>query len=1106
MDASKPRRLADRIDEAFHVKPVTEDFYEKYKNAFETLSDELRDDGLDIEKADRYAHVTLNRLMFFYYLQKKSWIGGRKDFVSWFHEQYQESDDSGVFHEKWLSTLFFEGMNNPASESIDAGLPDDVEGVIAELAEMNGGLFKPTDLDDNDVYISDSTLETVIEDFLEQYNFTVTEESPYDIDVAVDPAMLGKIYESLIAEQERGEAGIFYTPRDEVDLMCRMALYEQFCDHTDELDSDRRQQIVEFVFSEPEDWSPEDVDETKGWKDTLHELSIVDPACGSGAFLVGMKQVIAELYRKLNTALDYDLKEQIISENLYGADVKDWAVRVAEFRLWLSLVEGEDELPEQRPVLPNFTFKLIDGDSIVQSINGETIHFDELVKTASGDVYKQLEQVRDLKEEHYYGESDLDKEEIEQEQRELLVRYIDDQIESLKSDAQTQATISGETTEDSQELSAKAEQRIEDLEETKETIRNLDNLFVWELTFPELMLDGDGGFDIVIGNPPYVRNEDIIKQDLDQDQLEELGEDEVERRKSQYKTDLNTYIERNFDIDAGGQIDLYLYFFFAGVDLLRTGGTLNLITSNSWLDTEFGEAIQELLLLETEPKHVLDNVSERSFEEADINTVITSAQKKSKPILGGSMDFVSVDVPFSSLGLTDFSKVLTGEDEDYFVMYEEVARVLLTDEFRRIRITADSLWRLGGGTADKRKVDLPNETSDDDFVYSEKTGINREQRGLESFADADYTPPRAEGEYDGEKWGQFIHAPDSFFDFLAAGDDALIQLDSLGKVDSGLNTRANRFFYLYDVPREEWDDVTVENHSGNTYPDDCQVVRSEIGTWKGRGCEPPIEDTYWLIEREYLRTVIQSPRQSMSIEFDVEELDTFVLSVYEDWPDLKGTYTRDYIEYAKSSKKVTRKSNGDTVEALKTHQRPELSKRKQSMNDGSNAVWWYEILDKNYSRLLLPKSCGYGFRVMLSSELVPVDNNLYCFVFDEEPSEDELVGMTLYMNSTIVALLRELYGRSNLGQGGLKTEGVDWSRMPIPDSDTLTEIADSYGDTSDLFSRKIEKIWDEVDKEDKERLDRVVFDEIGIDPSLAEELQKRTVELVQARKKRANSK
>jgi hypothetical protein len=327
----------------------------------------------------------------------------------------------------------------------------------------------------------------------------------------------------------------------------------------------------------------------------------------------------------------------------------------------------------------------------------------------------------------------------------------------------------------------------------------------------------------------------------------------------------------------------------------------------------------------------------------------------------------------------------------------------------------------------------------------------------------------------------------------------------LGKVDSGINTRANRFFYLYEVPRDEWDNLNIKNFSGSDYPDNCQVVRSEIGTWKGRGCTPPVEDTFWMIEDEYLRTVIQSPRQSMSIRFDVDDLDTLVLSVYKNWPELEDTYVRDYIEYAKSSKKVTRKSNGDTVEVLKVNERPELSKRKQSVNDGSNAVWWYEILDKNYSRLLLPKSCGYSFRVMLSSELVPVDNNLYCFVFDEDPSEKELIGMTLYMNSTIVALLRELYGRSNLGQGGLKTEGVDWSRMPVPEPETLEQIAESYGDTSDLFDRKIEKIWDEVEKDDKQRLDQVVFDEIGIEPSLAEELQERTVDLVRARQERANS-
>jgi len=1102
MDASKGR-LAERIDAAFRVKPVTEEFYEDYKSAFDTLSNELRRKGLEIEDADRYAHVTLNRLMFFYYLQKKGWIGERKDFVRWFHQQYEKSDEEDVFHEKWLSALFFEGMNSPECREIDADLPFEVETAIVEVPYMNGGLFQPTEEDQNNTFLSDSAMKSVIEEFLEQYNFTVTEESPYDIDVAVDPAMLGKIYESLIAEQERGRAGIFYTPRVEVDLMCRMALYEQFCDHAKDLDSEGRQRIVEFIFSEPQDWDAGISGEREQLEDILHELRIVDPACGSGAFLVGMGQVLTELYRKLGMTPNYHLKEQIVNENLYGVDIKDWAVRVAEFRLWLSLVESEKELPDQEPVLPNFSFKLVAGDSIVQTINGEPIAFDELVRGATGDVYQQLQYVIDLKSDHFYGESELGEEEIEKEQRELLIRYIDQKIESLKSDRKTQGTITGGETEESKEASAEAKERINELELTKKKIKDINNLFVWELTFPEIMLGGQDGFDIVIGNPPYVRNEAIVRQDLSKNQLEQLDEKELETKKSEYKRELNKYIERKFDVDAGGQIDLYLYFFFAGVDLLRDGGTLNLITSNSWLDTEFGEAIQELLLIETEPKYVIDNVSERSFEEADINTVITVAQKKSNPVLKGEMNFVSVSVPFSSLEVNDLTRMLTGADEDYFGMYEEVAKVLLSDEFRRIRLTTDALWRLGGGTSEERVIELPREEASD-FVYSEQTGISQEQRGIESFADESSTTPRAEGEYGGEKWGQFIHAPDSFFDFLSAGDESLTQLDSLGKVDSGINTRANRFFYLYEVPRNEWDSVNIQNFLGIDYPDNCQVVRSEIGTWKGRGCTPPVEDTFWMIEEEYLRTVIRSPRQSMSIRFDVDNLDILILTVYKDWPELKGTYVRDYIQYAKSSQKVARKSNQDTIETLKINERPELSKRKQSVNDGSNAVWWYEILDKNYSRLLLPGSCGYSFRVMLSSEQVPVDNTLYCFVFNEDTSEKKLIGMTLYMNSTIVALLRELYGRSNLGQGGLVTKGVDWSRMPCPDSETLERIAESYGNTSNLFDRKVEKIWDEVVKDDKKRLDQVVFDEIGIEPSLAEELQERTVDLVRARQERAN--
>ena len=455
MDASKGR-LAERIDEAFRVKPVTEDFYENYKSAFDTLSKELRGKGLEIEDADRYAHTTLNRLMFFYYLQKKGWIGDRKDFVRWFHEQYEESDEEDVFHAKWLSALFFEGMNSPEGEEINADLPSNIESAIAGLPYMNGGLFQPTEEDESNTFLSDSALKSVIEEFLEQYNFTVTEESPYDIDVAVDPAMLGKIYESLIAEQERGEAGIFYTPRVEVDLMCRMALYEQFCERADDLNAEEKQQVIEFVFSKYQDWNSEGVGPTETLEEILHDLRIVDPACGSGAFLVGIKQVLVELYRKLGITPDYHLKQQIINENLYGVDIKDWAVRVAEFRLWLSLVEGESEIPDERPVLPNFSFKLKCGDSIIQTIDDEAVSM-ESIDAVDGQTETLLNELEDLKARYYRGEVS-NEEEIRNQQTKILKSYIDARITDLES-TRSQASLSGEITESATENKQERQQR-----------------------------------------------------------------------------------------------------------------------------------------------------------------------------------------------------------------------------------------------------------------------------------------------------------------------------------------------------------------------------------------------------------------------------------------------------------------------------------------------------------------------------------------------------------------------------------------------------------------------------------------------------------------------
>ncbi len=189
----------------------------------------------------------------------------------------------------------------------------------------------------------------------ERYNFTVVESGRFDEEVAVDPEMLGMVYERLVnvtfesgdkAEDLRGTAGIFYTPRTEIDLMCRLALVDWLGNH---LGKDRADILYRWVFalSEEEKREADEAITQAGLWGRLHDLvrcvRVCDPACGSGSFLVGMLLILDDLQARCNQALGisetpYERRKRILQDQLYGVDVMEWAVRVAELRLWLQLV------------------------------------------------------------------------------------------------------------------------------------------------------------------------------------------------------------------------------------------------------------------------------------------------------------------------------------------------------------------------------------------------------------------------------------------------------------------------------------------------------------------------------------------------------------------------------------------------------------------------------------------------------------------------------------------------------------------------------------------------------------------------------------------------
>ena len=382
-----PLEIQSRHDDAFDVEAVTKGFFNAYKSVFQRLQDDLADQTDDNQWAHDYALQFLNRCMFLYFIQRKGWLDDDADFLRTFWESYQTTDQPvGSFVDRWLNVLFFEAFNNRFHGG-HRHFPDTIRKALASAPYLNGGLFTENDLDSqHDFQISDSRFKDIF-NFLESYNFTIAEDSPLDQEVAVDPEMIGKVYESLVnvsaGTDERGDAGIFYTPRTEIDLMCRLALVDNLANH---LGEEHKSALYEAVFAfEPDERTRADqqLREKNLWNqldERLKGLAVVDPACGSGSFLVGMLHILDDLRDRANRQLShdersFDRKKAIIGGNLYGVDVMEWACHVAELRLWLALIIDADIPPAElqlrkEPLLPHFSFNIRCGNSLLQEIGG----------------------------------------------------------------------------------------------------------------------------------------------------------------------------------------------------------------------------------------------------------------------------------------------------------------------------------------------------------------------------------------------------------------------------------------------------------------------------------------------------------------------------------------------------------------------------------------------------------------------------------------------------------------------------------------------------------------------------------------------------------------
>ena len=452
------------LEAAFDVEPVTRDFFAEYKRIFENVERSVtgfRDSGDEIEARRFFVQTLFNRLMFIYFLSRKGWLtfNGDADYLNALWRDYGSlgGDANANFYTARLKPLFFAGLNNPQSIDLMSNNPV-MYRTIGDVRFLNGGLFEETDLDRRaDITVPDNAIEQVLTGLFDRFNFTVMESTPFDIEVAVDPEMLGKVFEELVTG--RHDSGAYYTPRQVVSFMCREALKGYLEEQDTGADADA---IARFVDQrEPADVS---LSAARRISEALSEVTVVDPACGSGAYLLGMMQELIELQNTLyNVGVDakglYDLKLEIIERNLYGVDIDEFAVNIAMLRMWLSLaIDYEGERPEP---LPNLDFKVVCGDSLL----GPDPSSGAEVQGTLGQDIEQFRRLGELKGEYLSAFTDTDKKRLRQEIDELNGRIRD-------------------------ALGVAA----------------MDGVINWRVEFAEVFALRQG-FDIAIANPPYVRQE-----------------------------------------------------------------------------------------------------------------------------------------------------------------------------------------------------------------------------------------------------------------------------------------------------------------------------------------------------------------------------------------------------------------------------------------------------------------------------------------------------------------------------------------------------------------------------------------------------------------------
>jgi len=587
----------DDIKNAFNLEQVTEDFFEDYKNLFLELSEEIEKIiKFDIKikdefkkkniKSDNFSKKLLGQIVFLYFLQKKGWLGveknengnfkkwgsGSKTFLQDLFTKYKSKKIKAKnFFNNLLEPIFYDALNNEEEY---------YEKLNCKIPFLNGGLFKPFheyNWTETELNISDSLIEKIFST-LNKYNFTVQEDQDFDADVAVDPEMLGKVFENLLPENFKKGQGSYYTPRVVVTYMCKSSiknylinsskikLKEKYIDKLINLNSFSDEEVNELnkYFSK---------DELKIIDELLDKIKICDPAIGSGAFPVQFMNEIVNIRFNISQIINlrhtyYELKRNFIENSIYGVDIDSSAIEIAKLRLWLSLVVDEKSFETINP-LPNLDYKILQGNSLIEKYK----NFD----------FSKLEQTNELFE-------DIELTNAKKELINIQKEYFNSS--SRKKSKKLQELLN----EKIQNLIIK-QTKNKNINENFLSLIEDRNFFFWKIFFLDVF--DKGGFDVVIGNPPYVF-----------------------ARSSELKGFTNEnkkyYIE-NFKLTKY-QLNTYSLFVELGSKILKKEGVLSFIIPNNWMTINNNLDLRKFVL--NKDNIEITNFSKKVFKNADVDVAI----------------------------------------------------------------------------------------------------------------------------------------------------------------------------------------------------------------------------------------------------------------------------------------------------------------------------------------------------------------------------------------------------------------------------------------------------------------------------------------------------